>query len=265
MSQKRKTLSEILREFLEEYPLYTEMSLNNICNIDRLKVEIIELYCRKCNKEMPFSVSRRTLQDDVSHAIIEYTALCRGCELCSCCIYVDVKDIDEVMYKIGQSSISSTYKARNLDEMLGDEQYLYRKGYECEKMGFGIGAFVYYRRIIENNINNLLEMSKQLLLLRSEDVSDIDKAISGTRMTNKIEVASKAIPGIIKMQGDNPLKIIAVALGQNIHQGSDGDCLAKAKSIRLALEYIVNNISDEIRRREEYIKSIKEIKNNSIK
>jgi len=27
MSQKRKPLTEILREFLEEYPLYTEMSL----------------------------------------------------------------------------------------------------------------------------------------------------------------------------------------------------------------------------------------------
>ena len=228
-------------------------------------MEIIELYCKKCNKEMPFSVSRRTLKEDFAGAIIEYTALCRGCELCSCDIYVDVNDIDEVMYKIGQTSISSTYKARNLDEMLGDEQNLYRKGYECEKMGFGIGAFVYYRRIIENNINNLLEMSKQLLLLRNEDVSDIDKAISITRMTDKITAASKTIPGIIKMKRDNPLTIITGALGKNIHKGSDRECLDLAKAIRLALEYIVNNISDEIKRKEEYIKSIKKIKNNSIK
>ena len=264
MGQQQKSLSEKLREFLEEYPLYTEMILCNIQDINKLEVKIIELYCFKCEKETPFSVSKK-VQEDETGGIIEYKALCRRCDDVTCHIWVDVNEVLDIITKIGQSDISSAYKARDLNEMLGGDQRLFWKGYECEKMAFGLGAFVYYRRIIENNINKLLEMSRQLLLLRNEDVSNINRAIKGTRMTNKIKVASEAIPGIIKMHGDNPLKIIAGALGQNIHQGSDRDCLAKAKSIRLALEYIVNNISDEIRRREEYIKSVKQIKSNSIK
>lgn len=46
---------------------------------------------------------------------------------------------------------------------LGDHASSYKKGLICESHGYGIGAHAYYRRIVENIVNWLLEQVGDLL------------------------------------------------------------------------------------------------------
>jgi hypothetical protein len=62
---------------------------------------------------------------------------------------------DYVM-KVGQAPSWDITPDRALEKMLGTRSDYYRKALVCESQSYGIGAFAYYRRIVEEIIDALL-------------------------------------------------------------------------------------------------------------
>jgi hypothetical protein len=51
--------------------------------------------------------------------------------------------------KVGQFPPWSIRVDRNAEQILGQHVEIYKRGLTCESQGYGIGAFSYYRRIVE--------------------------------------------------------------------------------------------------------------------
>ena len=124
-------------------------------------------------------------------------------------------------------------------------QVILKKGLICESQGYGIGAFGYYRRIVEETIDKLFDEIADLL---SEDELDVYRvALEKTKETivtaEKIELVKDLLPAILRPDGMNPLAALHSALSQGLHAESDEDCLDLAENCREILVFLVNQVA----------------------
>ena len=59
-------------------------------------------------------------------------------------------------YKYGELPEYGPQTASRLIKLIGPDRDIFLKGRRCENQGLGIGAFVYYRRVVENQKNRIL-------------------------------------------------------------------------------------------------------------
>ncbi len=76
----------------------------------------------------------------------------------------------------------------------------YKKGKTCESHSYGIGAFAYYRRIIEDIIGELLEVIQDLMV--GEELEKYREALERVRktknITDKISIVKDLLPPILR-------------------------------------------------------------------
>ena len=130
--------------------------------------------------------------------------------------------------------------------MVGADGDLLRKGRRTENQSLGIGAFAYYRRVVENQKDRLLEeIRKAAVRLRADQelLDKIDLAIKETRFSKALDLVKGAIPDGLKVQGENPLKLLHKALSKGVHELNDEECLERAQALRVVLTELVSNIA----------------------
>jgi hypothetical protein len=73
-------------------------------------------------------------------------------------IVVSADDIDRgKIMKIGEvPRFGDSLRGRGVELLEGDQEDL-RKGHQCETQGLGVGAFSYYRRVVENTKDRVFE------------------------------------------------------------------------------------------------------------
>jgi hypothetical protein len=139
-----------------------------------------------------------------------------------------------------------------------EHQELYKQGLACETHKFGIGAAAYYRRIVEDVIEDLLKEIRVHLLESAETKKAYQERLEAVRETHvgskKIDVVKELLPERLRPDGRNPLSLLYKALSEDIHQSSDAEVLKQAKTIRVVLDYLLENI-EKARRSDEKFKS----------
>lgn len=70
--------------------------------------------------------------------------------------------------------------------MLGEREETFKKGLTCESQGYGIGAYAYYRRIVEEVIDELLDGIADLM-----SGEDKEKYMEALEEKKKIPCSSK--------------------------------------------------------------------------
>jgi hypothetical protein len=129
--------------------------------------------------------------------------------------------------------------------LLGEDQELFHKGQRAESQGMGIGAFGYYRRVVENQkdrlINEIVKVCTKLNV-PPEIIASIEKAHSETRFTKALEILKDAIPDVLLIDGHNPFGLLHTALSDGLHEQSDEECLVRAQSIRIVLAELSGRI-----------------------
>lgn len=113
--------------------------------------------------------------------------------------------------------------------------------------GLGIGAYGYYRRIVENTkfdlIGSVLVVAEATnappaqveLLKRAQNERQFSKAIDILR-------DASAIPAVLLIDGHNPLALLHDALSEGIHELSDSECLERAQDAEVILCEIANRV-----------------------
>ncbi|HWF40125.1 MAG TPA: hypothetical protein VG322_16490 [Candidatus Acidoferrales bacterium] len=140
-----------------------------------------------------------------------------------------------------------------LISLIGPDRDLFLKGRRCEVRGLGIGAFSYYRRIVENQKARIVrEMARVAATLGASD-TDIalfdevakifDEALTETQFTTAVEKIKPAIPSALLLRGHNPLLLLHSALSDGLHDRSDEECLELAREIRLVLGELAERLS----------------------
>jgi hypothetical protein len=153
-------------------------------------------------------------------------------------------------YKIGEYPPFGPPTPARVITLIGPDREFFLSGRRAENHGFGIGAFAYYRRVVENQKGRIIsQIGKvaQRLGASPEIVMKFEAAAVETQFSKAIEMVKSAIPSVLLVEGHNPLTLLHSALSEGIHAGTDGECLEIAQSIRIVLTDLAERISQVLK------------------
>jgi hypothetical protein len=197
----------------------------------------LTLYCASCGRDQNFHAKAPGVQLTKSPANFFLHYNCRNC-LSTSKVFAIWAMADEPSsklghaYKYGEAPPFGPPTPSRLLALLEDEKETFLKGRKSEHQGLGIGAFAYYRRVVENQKNRFLDEIIKVAERTGANPATIAKLQAAkveTRFTNAMEMVKDAIPG-------NPLTLLHNALSKRLHQGTDEQCLERAKDIRLIMQ-----------------------------
>jgi hypothetical protein len=178
-------------------------------------------------------------------------ATCHLKYFCSACrrfvrhFYIRFGPNGEWVEKIGQSLPWDISLNRSLERALGANAQLYSKGLICESQGYGIGAFAYYRRVVEEIIDQLLDDIASLMPDPEKPAyrKALDQAKATKVAQDKIDLVKDLLPPILRPDGMNPLGVLHEALSEGLHARTDDECLAFAAETREVLIFLAEQVS----------------------
>jgi hypothetical protein len=141
---------------------------------------------------------------------------------------------------------------------------LFLQGRRAELRGLGIGAFAYYRRVVENQKGRLISEIGKVAAKLSPNAqlgNRFDKAAKETQFSAAIDAVRGAIPSVLLIDGHNPLTLLYTALSEGIHENSDERCLELANSIRVVLTELADRISQALKDEAELQKAVSTLLN----
>lgn len=140
-----------------------------------------------------------------------------------------------------------------LIKLIGPDRDAFLNGRRCENQGLGIGAFVYYRRVVENQKVRILQEIRKVATkvgAKPEAIKILESAEKEVQFTKAMEMAKPGLPESLLIDGHNPLGLLHSALSEGVHALSDEECLLLAGSIRVVLgelsERIAQALKDEV-------------------
>jgi len=266
------------RKFLEEYPLYRKFICNLPESLDKFKKVNINMYCPNCKEtrtfrflnhylhayEQPPSIgfnyptSSNLLKPNY---IIHLNYICASCEKFNRIFSLKIGEKKQYIEKVGQYPPWDISIKKKLQKILGEYSDYYKKGLICESQASGIGANIYFRRIVDEIIGELLENIKEFLV--GEDREKYEKVLEETRKSknaqDKIKLVKDLIPPILMVGSQNPLKVLYNILSGGIHAKTDDDCLEDAQIIRETLIFLINSILKRQKDKQKYEDNIKKL------
>lgn len=153
-------------------------------------------------------------------------------------------------YKFGELPDYGPPTPARLIKLIGPDRELFLKGRRCENQGLGIGAFVYYRRVVESQKNRILDevikVSKKVNA-PAEATRALESAKAETQFSKALESIKHAIPQALLVNGHNPLTLLHSALSDGLHDRTDERCLELASSIRVVLAELSERLSQALK------------------
>jgi len=237
-----------LVEFFEEYPLMRKMEIGRTNEpypqMHSWSRIAINRHCVTCRKETTWreigSRDNISTADNQLRELIHYALSfhfhCASCgDFCSFFIkWEDVTKDKFKIFKIGQWPPYSIDVPSEIQEVLGEYKTLFQNGLICESQGYGIGAFAYYRRIVELIIDKMLADIRELL--DEEKLKEYDETLRGFEKTivaaKKIELVTNMLPPSLQIAGHNPLAALHSVLSVGLHELDEEDCLNLAIEIK---------------------------------
>jgi hypothetical protein len=219
--------------------------------MDRIKPVPIKMSCPICQSEQTF------LMTNNFHENCEYSNYppqgvafravynCTHCQKFTRHFFIKISEDKTYMMKVGQFPAWEISSEPNMERLLGGQSNYYKKGLICESQGYGIAAFSYYRRIVEEIIDELLNEISELM--SGEELEKYNIALEETKKTivaqEKIALVKDILPPILRPDGMNPLSLLHSILSEGLHAGSEEECLENAMAVREVLVFLVNQVA----------------------
>ena len=148
--------------------------------------------------------------------------------------------------KFGELPPYGPHVPSKLIELIGPDRDIFLQGRRCENQGLGIGAFAYYRRVVENQKNRILEKIvkvAQKLGTTQDTIDELNAAIEETQFKKALGMAKDVIPDRLFINNQNPILALHRVLSGGMHEFSDERCLALAKDVRMVLGALSERLS----------------------
>jgi hypothetical protein len=252
------------KEFLETSPPDVEMvvtqrasgphPLRQSGDYYRLLMPELDLHCEICGGTRAFRCTDEygaTLSDSLVFDQLNYE--CKNCKEDKkftkrfCLAVIGSGKIGRVQ-KIGEYPAYNPVTSRKVYDLIGENhRELFLKGRRAELRGLGIGAFAYYRRIVDEQkdvIIGCLEDAAKRVGASADVLEVFATAKTEDQFTNAIKKIKDALPRPLFISGHNPLTILYDILSDGIHDLSDEECLAYARTVRTLLIALADRISE---------------------
>lgn len=248
---------------LSEYKFYS----NTGRRLDTMRTPEIQLHCSSdsCNGVRFFRcVSGSGKQLKESYEFIYITYRCSNCQITEKTYSLAVKLDEEEkstgeLYKFGELPTYGPPTPPRLVKLIGPDRDTFLKGRRCENQGLGIGAFIYYRRVVENQknriLNEIIKVSEKLSA-PAERIEILKNAVGETQFSKALDMAKDAIPESLLINGHSPILLLHSALSEGVHALSDEECLELASSIRIVLAELSERLSQALKDEAELSKAL---------
>ncbi|MEX3934803.1 hypothetical protein AB4Y32_23950 [Paraburkholderia phymatum] len=232
-------------------------------NLLFVKISEINDECEVCEERRPFF----NLKDEgASYALkkqsgdVYYSFQCFSCRTDKRVFVVRYSvDVDERMLnleKFGEFPRRKLKRDKNLQRFFKDDLDNFEKATVCLATGYGVAAFAYFRRILENNIVQLLKLVREDAVASGapqETLDALDELENpGVPMSKKIEKANAAMPPYLKPEGLNPLGKLYANLSDGVHSAPEEECFKRANAIQFCLAFLIGELSSRKRHRESF-------------
>jgi hypothetical protein len=108
--------------------------------------------------------------------------------------------------------------------LFGEDRAIFLKGRQCENQGLGVGAFAYYRRVVENHKKEIFDAIIgvcETVDAPKELIEELGRAKKEISFTKAMEQIKTALPQGLLIGGHNPLLALHGALSVGLHDESD--------------------------------------------
>ena len=241
-------------ELLEKYSLYRKLRTGLPDSLDRLGIVAINMDCPKCGSSQTFNmlypyylgIPSNLTANLGTRGVVTYVVY--ECAYCnsfkrSFLLKFGSDANGDFVEKVGQDPPWDITSGRPLEKMLGPHGNLYKKGLICESQSYGIGAFAYYRRVLEEII--LVLLAEVTELVPEQEKAKYLDGLARVKLQKtaeaRLDVAKNLLPQSLVF-GVNPLETLYSSLSEGLHAGSDGKCVELAVTIRQVLESLVIQI-----------------------
>lgn len=256
-------------DFLENSPPNQMKNISDIAARTELGFYLnkpnLQLHCssEKCNGVRIFRSNNAShdIYDILKFDTIFYT--CSNCheniKVFSLQYKMDNTFISGLCNKLGEVPPFGPSTPSRLISLIGPDRDMFLKGRRCENQGLGVGAFAYYRRVVENQRDRILNQIIKVLETVKANPDDIAKykaALKENQFSKSIDMVKDSIPQGLLINGHNPLSLLHGALSRGLHDKSDEHCLEIATSIRVILAELSEKLSAALKDEEEIKKAI---------
>ena len=152
--------------------------------------------------------------------------------------------------KIGEVPPFGPPTPSRLVTLIGPDRDMFFKGRRCEIQGLGIGAFVYYRRVVENQKNRIFDEIVKVARMVGADkdaIAELEAAKKENQFSKAVEGIKHGIPQTLLIKGRNPLLLLHDALSHGVHERGDQECLELATSVRVILVELSERLSQALK------------------
>ncbi len=251
----------ITREFLENYPLNRKLDTDGKRAMEQVTGDeeppTIRDLCSHCGETQTF---RKTtmypfLFGDDGPVVVAWQYSCAYCKQDIRVFLLEFNSEMTWVRKRGQWPAWKVKIGKRLEKALGLWRDLYIKGAACESESFGIGAFIYYRRVVDGIVDELLSQVSDSMNGEERVAFDakVKEAERVRRADQKLDLVKDVLPESLKPEGMNPLSTLYGALSADIHAASDEECLEVAETVRTSLEYLFFTVQDRKLLAEKYV------------
>ena len=236
-------------------------------SLEALPKVSINMSCSACESNQTFTMSNDYWRPGepsavaIGRRLLHLSYLCMHCKKAIRHFYVLIDKAENTLMNVGQYPAWDISGNKKLEKRLGVHVNYYRRGLICESQGYGIGAFSYYRRIVEEIIDELLDDISGLLT--GEDLAKYSAALEETKRIyvarEKIALVKDLLPAMLRPNGMNPLNTLHSLLSDGMHARSDEECLEDAESCRTVLLFLVGHIADHKDSRKIFTESMQKL------
>jgi hypothetical protein len=267
MTPEPSTTSKLLTwaDFLATVPPGQPRTVNLLAqsNGDRnwyLATPEIKLFCDNpaCDKETFFDPENDggwTEYDQFEEKFLSYR--CRHCKSSSklFAVLVNVnlktsKTLRGEAEKIGEYPAFGPHVPTRINKLIGPDRDFFFKGRRAESQGMGIGAFGYYRRVVENQKNRIIDEILKVcerIGASPQVIKELGQAKTETQFNKAVQKIKKGIPEVLKIDGHNPLLLLHSALSEGLHAQSDEQCMELATSIRIVMTELAEKLDQALK------------------
>ena len=267
-----------LQEFLASFGPNKVFLVNNLARAysnssPQYNSNDIELFCdnERCQGVRYFKYDaggREFYSDSWIFEFIEY--ICRNCQKTrkrfALSMSCDKRRNGEFFFgrawKLGEYPPFGPPTPARMLRLIQEDRELFLIGRRAETQGMGIGAFAYYRRVVEEQktriFDKIIDVAKKLGT-KDGQIAQLQQDRDKWSFEASAEALKDIMPRELFMDGQNPLMLLHRALSANLHERSDKECLELAETIRLVLIEFADRCAEILRDRNELTAAVKRL------
>ena len=264
----REELQQRLKEALETWPLYRELSYELLMNEVLLPKEISRL-CEGCGTVKVWETRNQFAPqtENNKRGLGEKQYTCKNCGKAGVTYYYYWKAIDaqtSTFFKVGQYPMLEETVDPALENALASEDLkLYKKAIRLRNFNYGLGAVAYMRRVVENSMNDLLSVlhdAAEESDVSAEVLDKLTEVKNGRRFSEKIDYAALLLTERLRPRGSpNPIELLHDLTSDSVHARSEEECVDTFDECDVAFQYLFSKLREEVKGKKQYRKVLSEL------